>query len=98
MDDFQTFAVACGATLIAVYFVRWYTDPVSALLACIYRHTLFPFEFAEPHDHEPQLRAIPTVGGPSLPGLSYLAAWNTMRNCRAILDEGYREARLSCLL
>ena len=47
--------------------------------------------------YEPQLRAIPTVGGPSLPGLSYLAAWNTMRDCRAILDEGYRKARLPCL-
>ena len=35
MDDPQTFVIACAAMLIAVYFVRWYTDPVSALLACI---------------------------------------------------------------
>ncbi|PIL27970.1 cytochrome P450 [Ganoderma sinense ZZ0214-1] len=35
------------------------------------------------------LRAIPTVGGSSLPGLSWLAALRMLRNCRAVLEEGY---------
>ncbi|KAM5541332.1 hypothetical protein V8D89_004886 [Ganoderma adspersum] len=36
------------------------------------------------------LRAIPTVGGSSLPGLSYIAALRNMGDIRAILVEGYR--------
>ncbi|KAI1787002.1 cytochrome P450 [Ganoderma leucocontextum] len=37
------------------------------------------------------LRAIPTVGGSSLPGLSYLGALRTLRDMREILEEGYRK-------
>ncbi|PIL27969.1 cytochrome P450 [Ganoderma sinense ZZ0214-1] len=37
------------------------------------------------------LRAIPTVGGSSLPGLSWLAALSILRDCRAVLEEGYRK-------
>ncbi|KAI0713160.1 cytochrome P450 [Cerioporus squamosus] len=35
------------------------------------------------------LNAIPTLGGSSLPGLSYLAALNFMRNAKDIINEGY---------
>ncbi|RDX42957.1 cytochrome P450 [Lentinus brumalis] len=35
------------------------------------------------------LNAIPTLGGSSLPGLSYFAAFNFMRNTKQILNEGY---------
>ncbi|KAI1786992.1 cytochrome P450 [Ganoderma leucocontextum] len=37
------------------------------------------------------LNSIPTVGGSSLPGLSYLTAWHTVHNCREILQDGYRK-------
>ncbi|PIL30288.1 cytochrome P450 [Ganoderma sinense ZZ0214-1] len=37
------------------------------------------------------LRAIPTVGGTSLPGLSYLTARRTNRDFKALLEEGYRK-------
>ncbi|PIL30243.1 cytochrome P450 [Ganoderma sinense ZZ0214-1] len=37
------------------------------------------------------LHAIPTVGGSSLPGLSYLTALRTKRNFKALLEEGYRK-------
>ncbi|KAI0814828.1 cytochrome P450 [Irpex lacteus] len=35
------------------------------------------------------LRAIPTVGGSSLPILSYLGAFNYVNNAKALLQEGY---------
>ncbi|RPD64678.1 cytochrome P450 [Lentinus tigrinus ALCF2SS1-7] len=35
------------------------------------------------------LNSIPTLGGSSLPGLSYFAALNFMRNAKDIIDEGY---------
>ncbi|PIL30270.1 cytochrome P450 [Ganoderma sinense ZZ0214-1] len=38
------------------------------------------------------LRAIPTVGGSSLPGLSWLAAFRMLGDCRDVLEEGYRKA------
>ncbi|PIL27965.1 cytochrome P450 [Ganoderma sinense ZZ0214-1] len=37
------------------------------------------------------LRAIPTVGGSSLPGLSWLAALRMLRNGKAVVEEGYRK-------
>nr|VWO96212.1 Cytochrome P450 51 [Ganoderma boninense] len=37
------------------------------------------------------LRAIPTVGGSSLPGLSWIAALRMLGDCRDILEEGYRK-------
>ncbi|KAM5541320.1 hypothetical protein V8D89_004874 [Ganoderma adspersum] len=37
------------------------------------------------------LRAIPTVGGSSLPGLSWLAAFHMLGDCRDVLEEGYRK-------
>ncbi|KAM5541334.1 hypothetical protein V8D89_004888 [Ganoderma adspersum] len=37
------------------------------------------------------LRAIPTVGGSSFPGLSYLAARRYKRNGKAMLEEGYKK-------
>ncbi len=45
-----------------------------------------------------QLRAIPTVGGSSLPGLSYLGALRMLGDCRDVLEEGYRKARLALSL
>nr|VWP00087.1 Uncharacterized protein [Ganoderma boninense] len=40
------------------------------------------------------MHAIPTIGGSSLPGLSYLGAFRILRNFNQILEEGYRKARL----
>ncbi|KAM5535260.1 hypothetical protein V8D89_011066 [Ganoderma adspersum] len=37
------------------------------------------------------LRAIPTAGGSSLPGLSWIAAFRMLRNCKDALEEGYRK-------
>ncbi|KAI1793056.1 cytochrome P450 [Ganoderma leucocontextum] len=37
------------------------------------------------------LRSIPTVGGPSAPGLSILTALNFMRNGKEVLQEGYQK-------
>ncbi len=45
--------------------------------------------------HGLQLRVIPTVGGSSLPGLSYLGALRMLGDCRDILEEGYRKVRLT---
>ena len=39
-----------------------------------------------------QLRAIPAVGGPSLPGLSYIAAVRGQFNFKKVVEEGYRKA------
>ncbi|KAJ8475002.1 hypothetical protein ONZ51_g6824 [Trametes cubensis] len=50
------------AVFVAIYFARWFFDP---------------------------LRAIPTVGGPSLPLLSYLAAVRWIRYGKDMLQEGY---------
>ncbi|RPD64698.1 cytochrome P450 [Lentinus tigrinus ALCF2SS1-6] len=50
------------AVFVAVYIVRWRTDP---------------------------LRHIPTVGGPSVPILSYWSTFNYLRNSRALIKEGY---------
>ena len=41
-----------------------------------------------------QLRAIPTVGGTSFPGLSYLGALRMQGDCRDVLEEGYKKACL----
>ena len=40
-----------------------------------------------------KLRHIPTVGGPSIPGLSYLAAFNFLRNAKEVLSAGYEKVR-----
>ncbi|KAM5540999.1 hypothetical protein V8D89_005310 [Ganoderma adspersum] len=37
------------------------------------------------------LRAIPAVGGPSLPGLSYIAAVRGQFNFKRVVEEGYRK-------
>ncbi|KAI0774403.1 cytochrome P450 [Fomes fomentarius] len=37
------------------------------------------------------LYKIPTVGGSSAPGLSYLAAFNFFRNGKALIEEGYQK-------
>ena len=41
---------------------------------------------------------IPTLGGPSLPLLSYRGAFNFIRESNEILQEGYRKASLPCSL
>ena len=38
-----------------------------------------------------EINAIPTVGGPSLPLLSYLGAFNFIQNSSKVIDEGYKK-------
>ena len=40
-----------------------------------------------------QLNAIPTVGGPSAPLLSYIAAFNFMKDGKDLLVQGYQKVR-----
>lgn len=87
MDDYKSLLFACLAIGVYTYAVRWYTDPVSLAP----RHTV---RWTPSAEYCPQLRSIPTVGGSSLPGLSWIAAFRMLRNCRDVLEEGYRKARL----
>ena len=80
MDDYKQISFALLAIGLTAYAVRWYTDPVSPLRPQV--------PSAELRIH-PQLRAIPTVGGSSLPGLSWLAAFRMLGDCRDVLQEGY---------
>ena len=93
MDDIQSAVFACVAVVIAIYAVRWYTDPVSARCS---RRPAFD-SLSIDSDHQPQINSIPTVGGSSLPGLSLLTAWRTVHNCREVLTAGYRKVRVSSL-
>ena len=91
MDTLQPFAFAYFAVIIATYVVRWYNDPV--------REPLFSWvpRILANTTYGTQLRAIPTVGGSSLPGLSYIAAVRNMSDIRAVLLEGYRKVGVSAL-
>ena len=94
MDDYQAVAFASLAVAIAIYAVRWYSDPVST--PCLHPKFAPPILATGAECCPcPQLRAIPTVGGSSLPGLSYLGAFRMLGDCRNVLGEGYRKASLA---
>ena len=88
MDTLQPLAFAYFAAIIATYVVRWYNNPV--------RLRLFR-RCPELLSLGTQLRAIPTVGGSSLPGFSYISAVRNMGDIRAVLLEGYRKVSVSAL-
>ena len=56
--------------------------------------TPLPYLKYSPSEYRPQLRAIPTVGGSDLLGLSYLGALRMRGDCRDVLEEGYRKVYL----
>ena len=90
MDTLQPFAFACFAVIIATHVVRSYNNPVrEPLFSWVPRNTNSRYGT--------QLREIPTVGGSSLPGLSYISAVRNMGDIRAVLLEGYKKVRVSAL-
>ena len=90
MDTLQPFAFACFAVIIATHVVRSYNNPVrEPLFSWVPRNTNSRYGT--------QLREIPTVGGSSLPGLSYISAVRNMGDIRAVLLEGYRKVSVSAL-
>ena len=83
MDDPQTFLYTTVAVLVALYIVRWRTHPVRSLPYVVTLTVRFS------HMPQSQLSKIPTLGGSSAPGLSYLTALNLMRNGKELINEGY---------
>ena len=79
------------AIAIAAYVVKWRTHPVR-----IYHLLGNPCVLLTYVCIDPQLNAIPTVGGPSAPLLSFIAAINFLRNGKQLLIDGYQ--RVSVLL
>ena len=75
-----------GVVCTALYFAKWYFDPVGG-------HPSLSAPEACSWVVSGQLRSIPTVGGFSLPLLSYFAARRWLRDSREILQEGYDKVR-----
>ena len=88
MDEVQ-FSVLYGAltVLAAIYFIRWRRNPVSAQTGSDLQLASSGCSYLR----HGQLNSIPTLGGPSVPILSYLSAINYTLNSRKILREGYEK-------
>ena len=83
--DLQPAALGCLAVAISIYAILWYRNPVGVRRA--------QPRWVVSTDRKTQINAIPTVGGSSLPGLSYLATPYNVRNLKTVIEEGYRKAR-----
>lgn len=83
MHDVLGVASTFLAGLAGWLLFRWRADPVSAL-------SYDGVSTAEFIRHA-QLRSIPTLGGSSLPGLSFLTALNFVQHGGELLAEGYKK-------
>ncbi|PIL30273.1 hypothetical protein GSI_07451 [Ganoderma sinense ZZ0214-1] len=103
MDGLKGMSVARAELVLVVYAVRRYTnlfcgippgdvdilmdDYLAIVSACL---AVIVAVYVVRWYNDP-LRAIPTVGGSSLPVLSYLGAWRMRGDCRDVLEEAYRK-------
>lgn len=76
------------AIFVVLYLVKWRLDPVRVLdMICEYGRLMRTWI---------KLYHIPTVGGTSLPLLSYIGARRFVRQSKDIVQEGYRKVRHTC--
>lgn len=84
MEDLTAFLYAAVVIVLGTSFVRWRFSPVCLLCTLSSQVLLICYM---------QLYDMPTLGGPSLPLLSYLGAVNILFRGKTIVNKGYRKVK-----